>query len=774
MLTTPLQVKSIGLNGKEHLEIWQNGEMKTVPAPFDPYLISLMKIKLQCDDYDEEEITVRPLDTLKPTKAYKYSFPEVNDIRQINRELSKYPNNPVFENHVPFIERVAIDRPDFYKQYPEKLETHLVLDIETLTDNYVDKKKIISIATKFNGGETCHVGTESEILDNFISEFVSIDPDIVIHFNGKSFDLPRILHRCVRNDIDTSWLNRDDSPPVFDDGGRIHRIVGRLNYDLYDPVKDDQTLFGLKSRGLKSIARHFGIDAIEEETYSTIELLKDLDRLRKYNISDVRATKQISDSYLQKDIAISNLLDYPIEELVNPKGAAVKRDKDGLIKKPQRMRSGFDTLVARLIAQRGMLADNYIESGQNRTRYPKFYKKAKRNIQGAEVNLLAPGLHQFPLHVDYKSMYPSIQMSMNISPETVRLHSIEPYNPNDYWVLKTNNGKRLEVCIPDKNLNANIVMIIEQSKVGIVPQFLREAKKERQHYKDKQDAAPENEKNLWQTNQWGIKILMNGVGYGANEPPIVRYGSTLCAIAIAGMGRYMLNKSLDYMKSRGYEPIEYDTDGIWFKYGKPIYPATLVNDLNDYINKEVSKWGMSLDMEMEGKLYKKGYWYRQKNYVVKDMEDKVKVVGGAFLNRKKPRLMDIVRDKMAVMRFQNLSEVDIRAEIKKMMKIDQYDFNDLTMNISLNMAPQEYKNKAHSLRIAEMYEQEFGTPIEQYSIYSFLYGEKDYIPAPTGKGKKLDYPRYRQEIATMAANFGWEGLAQPYVKNPGFVAITGW
>ena len=96
-----------------------------------------------------------------------------------------------------FTERVAVDEPDFFRQYPEDLDSWFVFDIETLTDNYVDKKEIIAISVSDGKKIWCHQGKEKDILK---AEIVKLR-----YFCGASIpEVAKILDVSPRT-VDADW-----------------------------------------------------------------------------------------------------------------------------------------------------------------------------------------------------------------------------------------------------------------------------------------------------------------------------------------------------------------------------------------------------------------------------------------------------------------------------------------------------------------------------------------------------------------------------------------
>jgi len=769
MLTTPLSVKSVSEEDGEYLDLWQDGKKIRVPAPFRPYVIS--KVQMQFDgDVHEEQIVAKPLDTLEPEPYFKYSFPTVQGIRDFNsllkRDFPQDERDTVFENHCPFIERVAVDQPNFFTQWPDLISHWLTFDIETLSKNGRYFDDIIAISVN-NGDETqCFTGKEHDILLEFIQYFTDEDPDVVITYNGKQFDLPRILDRCRHYNIPTEWLGRDGEETWQDsDTGRVHRIEGRLNYDVWESVDGDQSLFGLKNKRLKTVAPHFGIPAIEEETFNTIELLDDIERLIRYCNSDVDATKALADGYLNKDIAISNLLKFPIDEIVNPRGA--KHGKKG--DRMGRARSGMATLIGRLITQRGMVRGGFVEAGPNYVRYPHIYRRESRNFQGAIVDIWQTGLFDDVLHVDFSGMYPSIQMSVNISPETVKLIDIEPYDEEAEFY----RGDGI-FCIVDKNLEGNAIIHVDQSFVGGIPRDLADMKVERGKNKEwKKESKTEDQRLRFHSVQLGIKILMNSVGFGVNAPSVVRYGSTPVAMLITGIARYMLNFAIKFIEVQGFAPIECDTDGIYIEWDPYFDRNLFLKNLNDAITEEVSKWGSNPVMEMEADLYKAGYWHKAKNYVLLDDKGDLKITGGAFKGSKSPKMMDDIRNELAWFRLKGCSDEEITPIVKGMMKIANYGMKEMTMGVTNSRAADDYETETMGKKLAKMAEKELGILPSAHTRYEYVYTKSGYGLSLTTDRSQLDYKRYRGMVSTMCENLGWGHISKRYIARPGFVGIRG-
>ena len=164
----------------------------------------------------------RLLSDLKIHNVYKYTVPSSDWIAQINKSLNKakfgggVATDYVFENHIQYIDRILIDEPDYFLGYPNTDNlTFFAFDIETLRENYVDKKKIISIAYSYHNGtewetiESSQDTDEKELLEWFLSAIENTNPDILVGYYHRKFDMPRLIDRCKANKLDCNRLGRE-------------------------------------------------------------------------------------------------------------------------------------------------------------------------------------------------------------------------------------------------------------------------------------------------------------------------------------------------------------------------------------------------------------------------------------------------------------------------------------------------------------------------------------------------------------------------------------
>lgn len=769
MLDVPLQAHRKPVNGVENLVLWNNGEEHTVPAPIWPYVIALKPIKFNDIEFEVEQIKVKPLDSFKEQTAYKYSFPVVSRIIELNNELKNRPKGIVRENHIDFIERCAIDRPEFFQQYKEKLDSVLTFDIETASDGKKYYDEIIAIGVN-NGKETwVHTGDEEHILESFRDDWKRTDPDCIVTYNGKEFDLPRVLARAQRYGISDNWVARKQYDIRANEWGRIHTIPGRCMFDVFDDVGSDQTLFGLKNRKLKTVAAFMGIDAITEDTSNTLALSEE--DLIRYCASDVDVTAKLFKTYAYRTIAIANTIVYPFDALVNPKGAKDGRRGAAL----GRTKAGSATLIGRIVIARGMGKRGFIENGMNRDRFPEFYLEGKP-FQGAIPELFKQGYFDNILHLDIKSMYPNIQMSVNISPETTSLVGIEPYNQTQKFLRE--RGKDYVIfCVPDANLKGsgrNAIIKVDQSFYASGPEFLEETTIKRDEYKTKYTESKGTEmEDIYWSAQYGMKVTLNSVGFGINSPPIIRYGSFWVAVLITGIARFIIDFAMKWLVARGFILLEVDTDGTFVTTTKEIDPDQVLADLNEAITEEVSRWGNKPSIEMELDLYDCAYFYKTKNYILRTPEGELKFKGSSFLDSKKPLFCDSFRDTMAEMILDQVPKDEVKDFIKQSMRIEKYSLKELTKRITMTKWAKDYTVNHIAKQMAVIHKELMGEEPPPYTRFEYILQNDGPMLVSHASLDDINMKAYRNMIRDTAELFGYGEIAKQYARNPGLQPVAG-
>jgi len=193
-------------------------------------------------------------------------------------------------------------------------------------------------------------------------------------------------------------------------------------------------------------------------------------------------------------------------------------------------------------------------------------KKTKSGkMKGATVlSPLSKGIHRNIILIDLKSLYPSIIMTFNMSPETL-IHD------------------RRDGCVYLPN-----GIGFKTDKVGLLPEVLDELMALRQQYKDTMNTFPYESPDYkaWYMMQETTKILMNSL-YGAMKFENFRLCTPDIASAITFCGRSILAFVEKTVEQLGFKVLYGDTDSV-FVYANSNNPEDIVKEMH-YMITELNK-----------------------------------------------------------------------------------------------------------------------------------------------------------------------------------------
>jgi len=739
---------------KTKLEIWANKKKHIIDIPFKPYFYSKTVRHIPIADFETEELTL--LSDLRKEKLFKYSFQSVKDIVM-------YRDEETCESDVPYLQRVAIDREDFYTQFPQTDPLDILyFDIETDTTGLFPKPKrniIASISYALNQGDvvTYSVNDIKEgdkgILQKFLDDIEKLNPDILVGYNFLSFDLPYIIDRAIINNLSTSALTRNKGEAYFvnQKGQTILNIQGRALFDVFEEVLKDQTLYGISGRGLKDVAKWFNIDqkVRSDPRYKDYEIVMEFrgnmreligtPRMKNYIESDVLITRALSEFYFNNIATFSEMVKVPINMMT------------------RRTVNLFGTIIyARELKKIGIISDN-----PNFKRFPKIYgdlvpdpKRPNRSIfqggtsvQGALVGIFKDG-KPLPLFnelkecytdiwkLDFRGMYGSIQETFNLSPETTKIIAIEP--------LRSNNEVTFEDCgdsfilgIPDRKVGLVKIRIIK--KLGFLPRIIRELTDTRNQIKKrlKDPSLPKHEKESLESLSWSAKVIV-AAGYGINKSGFFRYGDPAITIATTGIGRMAMQYVLDQNPKAN---ILCDTDGVYM-IGKP--------DLEKYnyeVNKFLTeKFGVNnvMELEIEGP-FPNGYFLKRKNYVLQRPNRSIIKHGNSFKGTSKNMLYAYAMDKLIKTIFDKPEEIE--NAIKECFKLNDRDLKEFIQKTKINRPLNEYDSgSCLQMQVANQMKHLHEIEIEQGDSIDYVKQETGYVIKDSASIDKIDRKYYIKQI----------------------------
>lgn len=190
--------------------------------------------------------------------------------------------------------------------------------------------------------------------------------------------------------------------------------------------------------------------------------------------------------------------------------------------------------------------------------------------QGGLVYQPNIGLHSHVGEVDFISMYPSVMVHFNISPETIGKH------------------------IPESALVPQLNMYIDQTHMGLVPQTLKPLLEKRIEMKmamgtlPKWDPRVKRYKMCAQAHKWLLVTCFGYLGYKN-----ARFGRIEAHQAVTAYGRETLLAAKEAAEDHGFGILHMYVDGLWIK--KP--GASEVKDFQPVLDDIADRTGLPIALD---------------------------------------------------------------------------------------------------------------------------------------------------------------------------------
>ncbi|MEM5867051.1 MAG: DNA-directed DNA polymerase, partial [Candidatus Aenigmatarchaeota archaeon] len=465
------------------------------------------------------------------------------------------------------------------------------------------KKVITSRSWKNQPDYVESVKNEKEIIEKFLEFVKKIDPDFLCSYNGDNFDFPNLKERSEKLKVGLK-LGRDNSPLQIVRRGRISsvKIKGRIHIDLFDFV-DHILSPTLKSEilTLHEVAKELlGIGKKDMKYKDILEIWKgeeEMEKLTEYSLHDSILTFKLSELLLPQIFAISKLT--------------------GLLPFDA-CRNTYSQLVEAFFMKKAF-TDNLIIPNR-----PKAEEIEKRRMvpayKGAIVIEPKKGIHSNILVFDFRSLYPTIIVTHNISPETLNCEHGECKRKNSVPETK------LHFCLKKK---------------GFIPKHLEELIKTRQEVKKimkKIEKTSEEWKRL-DNLQYALKIIANA-SYGYFGFVGARWYKRECGASTAAFGRYYITHVVKEAEKFGLDVIYGDTDSLMVIYPKESSREELLEIGEKFVKKINEQLPGIIELEFrdlyEGGIFvarEKGEVGAKKRYALLDYEGKIEIRGYEAVRR---------------------------------------------------------------------------------------------------------------------------------------------
>lgn len=564
-------------------------------------------------------------------KAVKVSFKKVRHLVQARKRLKEL-GFETCEYDIPFGKRYLMDKKlnpggfvnikfetgsnEIKKIAPSNEITEPVRDIEAVAfdlETYCGKtfsigaepiimaslvdmrgkmKRVLSYKTKKVKGLEL-VSSEGEVISEIGKALNAAD--FVVTYNGDNFDFqyarerakklgqkfevngaePRIIRKGLDNAAKLSGVQHVDSYQIM----RFLQRTGSIHIVKLDIENVSEKLFGEKKEKIYPL-----------ELNEAWENGKGLERAVNYNLKDSIVAMKIAKEYLPLFIEISKLTSQTLFDTT--RSATSRMVEDLLLKEAH---------------HKGFAAPNKPNEFEVRERI-------ENPIKGAFVKEPMAGLHENIAVLDFASLYPSIIVSHNISPDTLNCGHAE--------------------C--RKNVSPEGTCFCTKKK-GLFPEVLEELINERLKLKreyGKKKKSGEEAKTL-HSSQWALKIVLNSA-YGYLAYPRARWYSRECAAATTAWARKYINETIKKAEREGFEVLYADTDSNFL-----LMREKTKSDVEEFVKKINDALPGNMELEVDG-YYKRGIFVTRrkkeggaakKRYALLDERGELKIVGFEYVRR---------------------------------------------------------------------------------------------------------------------------------------------
>ena len=430
-----------------------------------------------------------------------------------------------------------------------------VLDTKDRIQNFKERNETVEVFK-----------TEYELLNRFFAKYLEIRPTILTGWSIDHFDVPYLYNRACK------ILGKDVArclSPIGEVRWNTYRkryVIAGVSCLDYLALYKKYTFVDQSSYRLDSIGQYeLGDKKIEYEGTLNDLYENDINKFVEYNIHDVRLVKKLNDKldFIEIARAVCHIGHVPYEDIYFS-----SRYLEGA--------------VLTHLKKLNIVAPNKDPKGRD-------HMNGDVTFVGAYVQDPQKGKHDWVYDLDITSMYPSIIMSLNISPET-KIGKVIGWDAGEFikgknktYSIKMNGKKKGQLTeielkeFFDNNqvsISSNGVLY-KTDKPGLIPAILSKWFDQRKEYrklmKKFSDEGDQDKSEYFYRRQYIQKIILNSF-YGVLGLPVFRFYDLDNASSVTETGQTLIKftKKLVnhfYNKELGTEKdycIYIDTDSVFY------------------------------------------------------------------------------------------------------------------------------------------------------------------------------------------------------------------
>ncbi|MBS1266963.1 MAG: DNA polymerase [Candidatus Woesearchaeota archaeon] len=503
---------------------------------------------------------------------------------------------------------------------------------------------------------------EAELLTKLKDHINDFKPDCITGYYSDEFDLPYIETRASKNNVKLD-IGLDYSPIIVRKGRRTSaRMMGIVHLDIYQFIrKAFRTTLDTPRYSLGDVAKE--LIGAEKDEVDLGKLAKvynespeDLEIYCKYNLRDTELTFKLAHELMPNLIELIKAIGLTLYDV---------------------SRMGFSQLVEWYLIRR---SKDFNELVPNRPSRDELKKRRNQTYKGAFVYKPSPGLYENIVISDFRSLYPSIITTHNISPDTLNCDCCEGKNkvPGlDYWFC--------------------------ENKKGFISTLISELITRRQRINE---IIKDKKSKILFARQYAIKTIANAM-YGYLGFYISRWYCLECAKSITSYGRYYIQMLIDDAKEQNFKILYGDTDSIFLALEDKTR-----QDAQKFIESVNHKLPEHMELESEG-FYprgifvsaKMGSYGAKKKYALLSEKGDIKITGLETIRRNISPIAK--RTQLRVLEL-ILKDNDTKKALHYVKKVvddlrkDKVDIKDLVIHTQLQKELSEYQSIGPHVAVARI------------------------------------------------------------------------
>ncbi|MFH1510953.1 MAG: DNA-directed DNA polymerase [Candidatus Woesearchaeota archaeon] len=560
--------------------------------------------------------------------------------------------------------------------------------------------------------------SEAELIEKFKEAIEAFKPDIITGYYSDNFDLPYIEARAKKYKIkldlglDYSELKIKKTRSITDKPRISAAVTGIVHLDMIDIVRK---ILGSGNSEYYSLDR--AATELLDEKKLEVDLNKlsiawesgtdDLDDFCSYNLHDARLTHMLCMKLLPQLLEMVKIVGLSIIDVG---------------------KMGFSQIVEWYLIRQ---AANFNELVPNKPDYSTIAERKKHTFQGAFVHEPNPGLYQNVALFDFRSLYPTIISSHNISPENIDC----------------------ECCRQEQVPEGMHHFCIKRK--GFIPTIIEEIIARRMRIKE----MLKGKHQMLEARQETLKLLANAF-YGYLGFFAARWYSIDCAESVTAYGRHYIRQVIAKAGQAGFSVLYSDTDSVFI-----LLETHSIDEAKRFVEKLNMQLPGIMELEFEGYYQaalfvalKSSQAGAKKKYALLDGEGRVKIKGFETVRRNWSAIARGLQREVIelILRTGDPKQaLEHVREVAKRLKANEVPLDKVVIHTQLQKMVEEYASVGPHVRAAMRLRQR-GIPVGPGSVIKFVVAR--------GGGRVSDRVKLADEAEDYDANYYLHNQIIPSVQ----------